>query len=262
MMKLTVRVGLAASLQLLFAHPASAQWQGGVGLGVRGVAHAEYDMAGRRLVREQGWLPGIALSAAYKASGMTLFAAANAYQSDIDYRGQTQAGTAADSTTSTRLASARIGAGYAVGSGYSIFAALELDRWKRDIHGIGIAAGLQEAYRSKRLIAGLDKAWHTAAGEVSANAGVILSDPVRVRVEFSGLLDPVSFDTERSRGIRIGAGVRPAFAPRLELRASYDRITIPRSKDAAVTANGQFRGTVAQPEHTRQALTLTASCLL
>jgi hypothetical protein len=262
MMKLIFRVGLAASLQVLLLHPVYAQWHGEVGMGMRAVAHAEYDRAGHQLVREHGWLPGVALNAAYKAGDITWLAAADGYQSSIDYQGQTQAGAAADSTTSTRLVSARAGAAYAVGSGYSILAELEFDHWKRDIRGIGAAAGLQETYRSRRLVAGLDKVWQSAGGAVSANAGVILAEPERLRVEFSGLFDPASFDTERSHGIRIGAGIRPAFAPRLELRITYDRITIPRSKDAPVTANGQFRGTVAQPEHSRQAFTVTVSYLL
>jgi hypothetical protein len=262
MMKLIFRVGLAAMLQVLLLHPANAQWHGEVGMGMRAVAHAEYDRAGRRLVREHGWLPGVALNAAYKAGDITWLAAADGYQSSIDYQGQTQAGAAADSTTSTRLVSARAGAAYAVGSDYSILAALEFDHWKRDIRGIGAAAGLQETYRSRRLVAGLDKVWHTAGGAVSANAGVIFSEPERLRVEFSGLFDPASLETERSHGIRIGAGIRPGFAPRLEFRTTYDRITIPRSKDAPVTANGQFRGTVAQPEHSRQAFTVTVSYLL
>ena len=78
-------------------------------------------------------------------------------------------------------------------------------------------------------------------------------------MEFSGLLDPVSLDTKRAHGIRIGVRIRPAVAPYLEMRSSVDWMKIPRSDDAPVTANGQYRGTIAQPEHTRQALTLTLS---
>jgi hypothetical protein len=260
-MKLTLRAGLAAALYALLTHPASAQWHGGVGLSATGVTHTEYDMAGRRLVHETGWLPGVALNAAYKSDDITWIAAANWSRGAIDYRGQTQNGAAADSTTSTGLASIRIGAAYTLGRNYSILAALELDRWKRNIRAAGGSAGLQETYRSRRLVAGTGKAWHPAVGTISADAAVVLSEPERLRVGFSGMLDPASFETKRSRGIRIGASIVPSFAPYLEFSSRYDWVKIPRSGDAPLTFNGQFRGTVAQPEHVRQALTLTVSAL-
>jgi hypothetical protein len=260
-MKPVYRAGLAAVLHALLIHPANAQWHGGVGLSTRGVAHAEYDMAGRCLVREAGWLPGVALDLAYDALDITWIAAAHWYQGAIGYRGQTQNGAPADSATSTVLASMRLGAAYAVGRDYSILAALELDRWKRDIGQAGAAAGLQERTRSTRLVAGAGKAWHPAPGTIRADAALVLSEPERLRVGFSGMLDPASFDTRRSRGIRIGASIRPSFAPHLELSSRYDWIRIARSDDAPVTSNGQFRGTVAQPEHERQAFTLTVSAL-
>jgi hypothetical protein len=56
-----LRAGLGAICFLLLMHPACAQWQGKAGLGARYASHAEYDGAGRRLVRESGWLPGLAL---------------------------------------------------------------------------------------------------------------------------------------------------------------------------------------------------------
>ena len=64
-----------------------------------------------------------------------------------------------------------------MGSAYSILAAIELDQWKRDIRGTAAAAGLQESTRSRRLVAGVDKAWHPATGTISADAAVILSEP-------------------------------------------------------------------------------------
>jgi hypothetical protein len=260
-MKRIVRAALAAALHLSLIHPASAQWQGGIGLGVRGAAHTEYDTGGRRLVRETGWLPGVTLDAAYKAGDFTWIGGADWYRGGIGYRGQTQSGIAADSTTSTGLAALRAGAAYAVGRDYSILAAFEVERWQRDIRGSGSSAGLQETYRTKRWIAGMGKAWHPAAGAVSAEAGIVLAQPERLQVGFSGLLDPVSFETRRSHGIRLGVGLRPACAPWLELRSRYDWARTPRSADATVTRNGQFAGTVAQPEHVRQALALTVAAV-
>lgn len=260
-MKLTFRGGLAPAMYALLIHPAGAQWHGGVGLSARAVAHSEYDMTGRRLVSETGWLPGVALNAAYKSDDMTWIAAADWYRGAIDYRGQTQSGTSADSTTLTGLASMRVGAAYALSGDYSMLAALELDRWNRDIRGAEGSAGLQETYKSWRLVAGMGKAWRPAVGTISAHAALVLSEPERLQVGFSGLLDPVSFDTRRSCGIRIGANIRPSFAPYLELSSRYDWVKIRRSDDAPLTSNGQYRGTVTQPEHERQALTLTISAV-
>lgn len=251
------RAGLAAALPFLLALPAHAQWQGGIGLSARDARHSEYDQGGRRLVREQGWLPGVTLDAGYRRGDLTWFGALEWYRHDIDYRGQTQGGAAAGSTTATGLAAVRLGGAWAIGDGYSVQAAFEADRWKRDIQSSGGSAGLQETYRSRRLVAGAGKAWQTAAGTVSADGAVVLSEPERLHVGFSGLLDPVSFDTHRAHGWRIGASLRPASVPWLELRARYDWMTVPRSGDADITRNGQFAGTVAQPEHKRQALTLT-----
>jgi hypothetical protein len=242
-------------------HPASAQWQGKAGLGARAVAHTEYDAAGRRLVRESGWLPGLALDAAYRSGKLSWSGAAEWYRADIAYRGQTQTGVGAESTTATTLASVRLGAIYALDWDVSITAALEADVWRRDIHGTGAALGLQERYRSERFILGIGKAWHPATGVVTADLSALFSTPERMRVGFSGLLDTASLETRHARGLRLGASLRPSFAPALEVRGSYDWIRIGRSGDVPVTRNGQFAGTVAQPEHVRQGLTLTVSRL-
>jgi hypothetical protein len=55
--------------------------------------------------------------------------------------------------------------------------------------------------------------------------------------------------------------VRPSAAPRLELRAGFDTITVARSGDVPLTRNGQFVGTIAQPEHARRAISVTLSAL-
>lgn len=254
-----LRAGLAAALYASLIHPACAEWQGSIGPSVRNVTHTEYGPTGRRLVKEDGWLPGLALDAAYRSGKLTWLAGADWYHGNIDYQGQTQLGAAASSRTSTGLASGRIGAAYALPYDYSVQALVEVDRWKRDIRGTAGAAGLQETYRSTRLVAGAHKNWHPAAGTVSVDAAAVVAAPERLHVGFSGLLDPVSFDTRRGYGARLGAAMRPAFAPWLEVRGRYDWLKTPRSADASVTANGLYAGTVAQPEHVRQGFTLTVA---
>lgn len=260
-MTLLFRAGLGAFLSLMLIHPASAQWQGKAGAGLRELSHTEDDSAGRRLVRESGWLPGVALGAAFTSGNLTWSAALDWYRGDIDYRGQTQAGSPATSTTHTALAMLHLGATYAFQHGYSANLALEGDYWKRDILGTGTSIGLQERYRSERLVAGMGKTWHPSAGMVAADIAVLFSTPEHMRVGFSGVLDRASLRTKRAPGLRIGALHRPAFAPALELRASFDWMKIGRSEDAPVTRMGQFAGTIAQPEHVRQGFTLNVSTL-
>jgi hypothetical protein len=71
----------------------------------------------------------------------------------------------------------------------------------------------------------------------------------------------VSLDTRRGRGLRLEASIRPAWASYLQLRGRADWLKVPRSAAAALTANGAFQGTVTQPEHVRQALTLELAYL-
>jgi hypothetical protein len=261
-MKSVVRVALAVSVQAILIQPACAQWQGAAGASLRGVTHAEYDLAGRRLVREAGWLPGAVVKATYRQGDFTWFSEGEVYRGDIGYQGQTQAGAQAASKTATGLSQLRFGGTYALNAGYSVLATLEWQQWKREIIGVQQAAGLQEKYRSGRLVAGVRKTLLSAsAGAMSVDGAVVLSAAERLQVGFSGLLDPTSLELKRSQGIRLGAAIRPSFAPYLELRTGYEWIRTPRSGDAAVTRAGQFVGTIAQPELKKQALTFTVSTI-
>lgn len=253
--------GSIPALCALAAPPAHAQWQVGAGPGLRYAAHTEYDAAGRRLVRETGWLPGVALQAAYTTGPLTWRAGADWYLGDIGYGGRTQAGVPASSTTSTTLAAVAVGAAWALASDVALLAAVEADRWQRDIAGTASATGLQESYRSTRLYAGAARTGRFAAGTLAAEASLFTSAPERMRVGFSGRFDPAVFDGARAHGLRLGLALRPAQAPWLEVRARFDQATTPRSGDVPLTANGQYRGSIAQPEHTRQAMTVTVSAI-
>jgi hypothetical protein len=249
------------ALCALAAAPAHAQWQVGAGPGLRHAVHSEYDAAGRRLVRESGWLPGVAFQAAYTAGALTWRGGADWYRGDIDYGGHTQAGVPATSTTATTLAAVNAGAAYALAGGVALLASVEADRWQRDISGTATAAGLQETYRSTRLFAGAARTWQPAAGRLTAEASLFLSTPEHQRVAFSGHFDPARIEGGRARGLRLGLALRPAQAPWLELRTRFDRASTPRSGNVPLTMGGQYRGTITQPEHTRQALTFEAAAM-
>lgn len=242
-------------LPALVPSSASAQWQGSIGAGARSATHTEYDLTGRQLVREDGWLPGASLQLGYRHGAATWSGGADWYQGEVDYRGRNQAGAVAVSSTATRLAAARLGVAYAWGS-YSILGALEIDHWKRGILGTAAGAGLQETYLSRRALLGAGKSWRPAAGVVSLDAAAILAAPERMHIGFSGLFDPVSLTTRRGRGVRLGADFHPAWAPSLQVRSRLDWLKVARSGAAALTVNSAFYGTVTQPEHVRKALTL------
>jgi len=254
-----LRAGAIPALCVLAAAPAHAQWQVGAGPGLRYAAHGEYDAAGRRLVRETGWLPGVALQAAYTAGPLTWRASADGYRGDIGYGGRTQTGRPVGSTTSTTLAALAAGAAWTIGGDVALLASVEVDRWRRDIAGTGSAIGLQERYRSTRLYAGAAGTRQVAAGTVAAEASLFTSAPERMRVGFSGQFDPAAFDGARAHGLRLGLALRPAGAAWLEVRARYDHATVPRSGDVPLTANGRYRGSITQPEHVRQTVSFTVS---
>lgn len=260
-MKSLLRAGAGVACFLLLMHPAAAESQGKAGLGARYVKHAEYDESERLLVRESGWLPGLVLEGAFRAGNTTWFAGIEGYRAGIDYRGQTQSGSAARSRTATTLATLRLGAGYRITPAVTLTGALEVDLWQRDIRGTNSAAGLQERYRSERLALGVATSWQPAAGKVGTDLALVLSTAERMRVDFNGLLDTARLDTRRAPGLRLGASLYPAFIPALEIRGAYDWMRTGRSNDAPVTRNGRFAGTVAQPEHVRQGFSLTVSRL-
>jgi hypothetical protein len=251
---------LATVIYNVFVPQAYAQWEGAVGASGRHATMTEVDNAGNVLVRESGWLPGISMRATYKTGDLSWNAEGLIYNGTIQYHGQTQAGSAADSTTDTKLTLLRIGGAYDIGDNYSILTVIEWEKWRRDIIGTQGSAGLQEKYDTRRLIGGATKKWHLdGAATISLDAALVISQPERLRVSFSGILDPASLETKWSQGLRIGAGIRPIGVPHLELRMGYDWVKVPRSDDVSVTRNGQLIGTIAQPEHRKQAVTFTAS---
>lgn len=259
------RVWRAALLAALLALPelaACAQWQGALGLGAQSVANTEFDRSGATLVRETGSLPGVVARLAWQADNFGVFAGGEAYQHGIDYHGQTQAGAPAESTSATRLIQLRAGVSYAINERVAGFVAGEWDGWRRDIQGASGAAGLQEHSASARLLLGARGQWDSSVvGRFGIDGALVLAGPERLDVGFSGVLDAASLTTQRARGLRIGASVRPSAAPRVELRVGFDTINVARSGDVPLMRNGQFVGTVAQPEHMRRALSVTVSKL-
>lgn len=235
--------------------PAAAEWQYGIGVAARDFSVSEYAPSGRRIVREDGWMPGLQAQAAWRNGAWTLSGEAEWYGGDIDYRGQTQLGAPLSSSTGTGLLQLRGKAAYGFADAWDAFAALEWLRWRRDIRGTAIAAGLNELTRSQRLLLGLEwGARRDAASAWSASAALVLARPERLQVRFSGLYDDAEFDTRSAVGARLGAAWR--LGERFQLHADLDWMRIPRSDAAPLTRKGAFAGTVTQPEHELRSITL------
>lgn len=256
MMKTTFPV---LALLCCFAVPAQAQWTGAIGAGARHFSNAEYNAAGRRLVLEKGWLPGLQGRIAYAARDWMAFGEVDVFDRSISYHGQSQFGAPVDSRTATRLADVRLGAGYVLNEAWVASAAVEWHKWSRDIQSTATARGLQETYTTTRLLLGLEgrREWE-GAGSLHPAVAIVFASPEKLRVGFSGVLDDAALRTKSATGIRAGLGFRPAGNSRFEIRADVDWMKVRRSGDVEVTRSGQFMGTISQPEHTMKSLTLAA----
>ena len=238
------------------ALPALAQWSGSIGGGIRNFHLTERNPAGSVIVREAGNLAGVLTDGAYHYGNLLFFGAADIYMGKIDYRGQTQVGQAIASDTGYRMLELRAGAIYQFNAIAGVLAALEWERWQRDIHGVAGASGLQEHTTTTRLIAGVMAHWLLPRyGVLRTDAAIVLARPERLDVRFSGVFDSARLTTRSSTGLRLEARLSPDWAPRLEARVRYDASRIGRSEDVGLTSQGAPAGAVAQPARSRQSLT-------
>jgi hypothetical protein len=255
-------ISLGASIAvagLLAAAPVHAQWSGAAGVGLRQFTVSEFDRTGRRLVREQGWLPGLELGAAFGRGRWTVFGDSQLYDGAIDYDGQTQNAAAFKSSTDTRLIRIRSGASYAFSGRIALNAALEWERWGREIRGNRAILGMQERSTANKLSLGLQTRWPIpGVGSISADAALLRSGPEKLRIAVVGVFDEVQLETKPATGFRIAFGLRPDRLAALELKTEVDSIKVGRSDAAPVFRNGQFAGSATQPEHTKSSITVSA----
>lgn len=247
--------GLAA---WFLAAPAHSQWTATIATGARYASVAEYDTAGRRIIREDGWLPGLEAGVSYQAGSWTMFGSARSYRGELDYNGRLQSGQPFRSETETDLDRLQLGLSYRFAEVYRASTAFEYDRWKRNISGAPGIAGLQERAFSRRLVAGVQRPIALGtAGTLEAGAFVVVAEPERLKVGFSGELDQVSFKTDSAVGYRLSFAFRPHTSQNLEFGLELDRMKIGRSSAVPVTRNGSVAAFVSQPEHVRKNATVT-----
>lgn len=255
------RAGLAIGLALALLPLASAwaQWQGSVGAGLRQVRLLERDPQGRQLVREHGLLPGVQASATYQAGDWRLGLRGDLYQGSVGYQGQSQGGASLVSNTGTSQRRIGLSADSALTEHTHLLGALEHDHWRRRIEGRGATLGLSERYQSWRLLAGARTRLLThPRASLHAGAMLVLAQPERLTVKFGGqVYDDVNLETRSARGLRLVLGLQPASMPKVALNLEFDTLRIGRSAAATLLTNGLPVGTVAQPDHLRQALGLS-----
>jgi hypothetical protein len=237
---------------------AYAQYSASIAPALRHAGVSEYSQAGKRIVRESGWLPGMAGRLAYRLGAWEIFGAGALYRADISYDGQLQNGQAYRSQTGTRMAEAQLGLRYRALDATDIVAALGYDAWQRHIRGDAMATGLQEHTQSSRLLIGVEQAWRLGSdGMLIAGASLLHAAPERLRIGFSGLLDDASMRTRSANGYLLALRYRPEQVSKLAFGAQFDYMKVPRSAAYQVTRDGRAVGAVTQPEHVRTNVTLS-----
>jgi hypothetical protein len=237
---------------------AHAQYSATIEPALRYASMSEHGQAGERIVRESGWLPGVAGQLAYRSGAWEVFGAAALFQADIDYDGRLQNGQSHHSETRTRMTEAQLGLRYRILDATDIVTALGFDSWQRDIRGSEKAIGLQEHTTSSRLLIGIEQAWRLGSvGTLCAGASLVHAAPERLRIGFSGVLDDVTMRTRAANGFALMLRYQPGEASKLSFGARFDAIRVPRSAAYPVMRDGRAAGEVTQPEHVRKNLTLS-----
>ena len=214
--------------------------------------------SGKRLVQERGWLPGLELGASYTSQSWRFKIKGETYRNDIGYEGQLQNGAAFSTSTGTVQNRLAFEIERQINESLILLAGIELDRWQRRIQGSGSVLGLNENYRSTRLLLGAESAIvKTPYFDVSAKALLVIAQPEQLHVSFGNrLFDDAELETRSATGLRLEADLIPAGAPDILLSVGFETLRVGRSNDAVLKKDGLAAGFVSQPEHRRNAFTL------
>ena len=251
------RFALSAAVSLFVATPAFGQWEVSAAAGIRHFHMVEQDPGGRRLVREQGWIPGVKLSAIRTSGEWRIGLHGEHFQGSVDYDGRVQSGSPIASTTDTRQSRITFELGYPLVDQLEAIGGIEHELWRRRVHGGAAAFGITERYRSWRLLAGIDTglaSWFATRGRFRFI--LIAAQAERLDVQFDNrLFDDVRFSTRPALGARLQLDLYPTDNPKLSLGMEFDWLRVRRSRDAELLKNDFTAGTVAQPEHVKSTVT-------
>lgn len=251
------RPALLAAL-LLHLAPALAQWQVFAASDTRHFHMIESGTDGRRLVKEEGWLPGVQVGVKRTLGEWHIGLHGERFQGGLGYDGQLQSGSPFVSSTDTAQSRIGLEAARTISDHMELIGGIEYELWRRRVHGQGRTAGVTEHYRSWRLLAGLESGLPALAGADSRlRFMLVAAQAERLDVHFDEkLFDDAHFSTKPALGARLGLTLQPSTDAKLSLTADLDWLRVPRSDDAPLLKNGFAAGTVAQPEHTKTAFTL------
>jgi hypothetical protein len=245
-----------AATSLILAHAsAHAQWDCAAEAGIRRAQAREFAPAGKTLVQEQGWLPGVGMLARFRMQDWTFGVSGETWRADIDYDGSLQNGVAFTTRTATRQNRVSLDVTRAVTATTRLVGGIEYDRWHRGIRGQNGIAGLDEIYASWRLLAGAEAALLAAPVlRITGKALLVLAGAESVTVRFDKqLFDDARLRTKPATGVRLGLALQPMAWPNTSLLLDADWLRTRRSDDEPLRRNGIAAGTLAQPEHERSA---------
>jgi hypothetical protein len=216
----------------------------------------EYDIDGRELVREHGWMPGAGVRAIYAWQAWQLAIDGSTYRRSITYDGRLQNGTPFATDTDASQDRLGIDAAWRLNDTASLVGGIEWEHRNRRIHGQATVGGLDERSTSWRLLAGgkLQLAQLSVAA-IDAKAQLVFAQAEHLRVRFDQqIFDDVSFSTKPAIGLRTAFTIVPTSMPRLSATLEFDWMRIRRSDESVLSKNGLQEGSVTQPEHRRRTL--------
>jgi hypothetical protein len=258
--------GLAISCGATTAIAEPLAWTGSLAAGARYSELQEMNVAGNRIVREHGWLPGLDGVLATSIGAASLDIEAQYHDGVITYDGQSQFGQPLRSSTRQRFATLGVAGAYPVAATLDVTAAIEQQLAAREIRGVGAIAGLTEHTSTTAMIIGLRKKFVFDGAEsagaacgcnLQVGAALVLAKPEHLRVNFAQDFDEVSLRTRSSTGVRLTARLTPMTTP-WYVALHADRMHVASSDMFDLRSMGTIVGSLVQPAHDITSVTISA----
>ncbi len=224
-----------------------------LGVGLMQFEFEEFDSQDRRLVKETGWLPGLAGHFDITGERAILGIDLGYYSGDVDYAGQTSGGVPIDSTSDADILDISLEAAYRLPLGLPprvfIYAGGGYRHWDRNIQSVGVVSGLDETYRWWRGETGVKLQFARGANAWELEAGLTRILNPQVEVDFGATFDAVTLDLGERWGWRTTAGWSQQVAPLLTagVNVFYASWDLGQSGVETLTSNGVAAGSVFQP---------------
>jgi len=212
----------------------------------------ETGRSGATLVEETGWLPVLSLGGHHVLADGYLQGGLSYTDSNLDYDGQSQNGQAATSLSGHHRLRLSLGYGRPVAADWDVSGHFEYERLDRDIRGVDDLAGMSERYRALRVVARLGHVTTVMRRPARVELAVSYGLDGRQQVASPGVIDPVELPMGKAWGIGgsldVELGHLAMGGPVWHLTPSLAYRHAARSDNRPWTANGFYRGVIAQPE--------------